>query len=226
MLESLFGGAQSANLGIMTVIVGIILSFVLALIIAFVYKKTHEGISYSKTFTVTLVLMSVLISIVMVVIGNNLAKAFTLLGAFAIIRFRTAVKDTRDTAFVFWALVTGMAVGTRNYGMAVVSTVMVAVIIYSLKKFNFGSMRHYDHLLTFMFNAAEGGGGAYQAVFDKYLKESSLINVATREGNMLDFTFNITLDRTANEVAFMNELKTVSGISNVNLIATSKDAEY
>lgn len=220
--------SNAATFNPLQIIVNICLAFFLALGIAFIYKKTHVGISYSKSFVVTLILLSVLISVVIAVIGNSLAKAFTLLGAFTIIRFRTAIKDTKDTAFVFWSLVTGMAVGTGNYILSLIATVMIGFIIFILHRFNFGSMRHYEHLLNFILDTTQNSSDAYKNIFEKYIKGSDLINVATKEDGVkkLDFSFTVRLINPSDESSFVDELSRVRGISNINFIAASKNAEY
>ena len=79
-------------------------ALVMGLVIAITYKKTHRGFSYSQGFAVTLVLITVITAFIIIFIQDNVARAIGIFGAFSIIRFRTAVKDTRDTAFVFYAL--------------------------------------------------------------------------------------------------------------------------
>lgn len=86
------------------VIFNVLLTFALQMAVVWVYKKTHRGISYSQSFLFTLVMIGVLGAVIMMVVQNNLIGAFALLGAFSLIRFRTIVKDTRDVAFVFFAL--------------------------------------------------------------------------------------------------------------------------
>ena len=83
------------------VALALILSFILALIIGKVYKETHKGVSYSQSYVHTLVIMAVVVSLIMLIIGSNIARAFSLVGALSIIRFRNAVKETRDVGFVF-----------------------------------------------------------------------------------------------------------------------------
>ena len=85
-------------------VINIVLAAVLGFILALVYRYTHKGLSYSQSFTQTVFFVSIIVAIVMMVIGSSLAKAFALVGALSIIRFRTVVKDTRDIAFVFLAL--------------------------------------------------------------------------------------------------------------------------
>jgi hypothetical protein len=100
-------------------LLNMVLALVLGVIIAYVYRYTHKGLSYSQSFTLTLVFVAAIVAVVMMVIGSSLARAFAMVGALSIIRFRTVVKDTKDTAFVFAALAEGMAAGTSSYFLAV-----------------------------------------------------------------------------------------------------------
>ncbi len=112
MFDSLV--AEAETLTIEGVVMRVALSFVLGLGTALLYRKTHQSPSCSRSFINTLVMLAMVTCMVMMVIGNNIARAFSLVGALSIIRFRTAVKDTRDTAFVFFALASGMASGTAR----------------------------------------------------------------------------------------------------------------
>ena len=101
------------------ILINMILAFILGLVISYIYKITHKGLSYSQSFMLTIVFVALIVSMVMMVIGNNLARAFALVGALTIIRFRTVIKDTKDTAYVFLALASGMAAGTSSYFLAI-----------------------------------------------------------------------------------------------------------
>jgi hypothetical protein len=92
-----------------TVLLSLLLAFVLGQVLAWVYYMTHSGLSYSRSYVQSLILITVVVSMVMTVIGNNIITAFGLMGALAIVRFRNVIKDTRDIAFIFCALVVGMA---------------------------------------------------------------------------------------------------------------------
>ena len=113
------------------------LSFTLSLVIGKTYQMTHKGISYSQGNVQTYVLMAVVIALIMLVIGSNIARAFSLVGALSIVRFRNAVKESRDVGFVFWAMAVGMTCGTRFYLMAVFATVVIAVFVFAMHYFNF-----------------------------------------------------------------------------------------
>ena len=90
----------------------LLLSYVLSSMIAWIYRYTHQGISYSQSYTQTLVLLGMVVAPIMLIIGSNLARAFSLVGALPIIRFRNAVKETRDVGFVFVVMAIGMACGS------------------------------------------------------------------------------------------------------------------
>jgi hypothetical protein len=119
---------------VIDVVLAIGLSFVLSVSIAFVYRATHRGVSYSQSFAQTLVLLGMIVALVMLIVGSNLARAFTLGGALSIIRFRNAVKETRDVGFIFLVMVVGMAAGTRFYSLAVISTVAIGGAIYLMTR--------------------------------------------------------------------------------------------
>lgn len=221
-------GENFLNISPLTSAINILLAFALSFVIAWVYKKTHRGLSYSQSFVFSLIMMGTLVSVVMMVIGNSVARAFTLLGSFTIIRFRSAIKDTKDMAFIFWALVTGLAVGTGNYLIAITTTIVTILIVLFLSKINFGSMRSYDHILTFSLELVAGQrDDIYKDVFSKYLKNNSLFNLNTKEDNKkINFTFSIKLINDDNLNKFISELKELGGISQVNLITSKDDIEY
>jgi hypothetical protein len=131
------------------IVINLILSFILGLIISTVYKKTHKGLSYSQSFMITNIFVTVIVCMVIMIIGNNLARAFALVGALSIIRFRTVVKDTKDTAYIFWSLASGMAAGTGSYFLAITGNIILSIIAFILFKTNFGSIVKSEFILQF-----------------------------------------------------------------------------
>ncbi|MBL4843974.1 MAG: DUF4956 domain-containing protein [Planctomycetes bacterium] len=117
------------------------LSFALSLGIGQVYRVTHHGVGYSRSFVQTLVLMGMVTSLIMIVIGSNIARAFSLVGALSIIRFRNAIKETRDVGYIFFAMAIAMACGTRFYSVAIVATLLIAVAMLGLHVAGYGTFR-------------------------------------------------------------------------------------
>lgn len=208
-------------------LINIVLAFALSLIVLFVYKKSHQGLSYSRSLVFSITILSVLSTVVMMVIGSNLARAFTLFGAFTLIRFRTAVKDTRDTTFLFWSIVNGLAVGTGSYGLAVMSTVVLSLIIFFVDKTNITSIRNYDYILNFMLPATKYATPPYQALFDRYLKNSYLLNIATRSGGeKMEYAFDVKFLDSKEISNFLAEVRGIAQIEQVNLVSAKDDIEY
>ena len=131
-------------------LIGLSISFIHGLIISKIYLKTYSGFSFDKTFSFTLILLTVIVSLVMMVISTNIALSLGLLGSLSIIRFRTVVKDTKDTAYIFWALAVGMASGTGSYFLALAGTAMISVIALILHQTNFGSFIKSEFILQFV----------------------------------------------------------------------------
>ena len=122
------------------ILVNIILSFFLGLFISYIYKTTHKGMSYSQSFMITNIFLALIVCMVIMIIGNNIARAFALVGALSIIRFRTVIKDTKDLAYIFWSLASGMAAGTGSYYIAIIGTIIISVVAIILFKTNFNEL--------------------------------------------------------------------------------------
>ena len=131
------------------ILINLVLSFILGVLISLIYKKTHKGLSYSQSFMVTLIFVGVVVAMVMMIIGNNLARAFALVGALSIIRFRTVVKDTKDMGYIFMSLAAGMAAGTSSYFLAVAGTIVLMAIALVLHISNYGSLYKSEFILRF-----------------------------------------------------------------------------
>ena len=123
-------------------------SILCGVLIGLIYIFAHNGASYSRSFTITVVLITPLVASVMLVIGSSIVRAFTLLGALALIRFRNAVKEPWDTAIIFWAVVVGMTIGSKLYGFALVILVSIGALLLVLTKTNFG-VKHKEIMVRF-----------------------------------------------------------------------------
>ncbi|GAA1611436.1 DUF4956 domain-containing protein [Actinoplanes couchii] len=126
----------SGTFSVGDIAIALSLSFVLSAFIAWVYRFTHRNVSYSQSYVQTLVILGMLIALIMLVVGSNIARAFALVGALSVVRFRNAIKETRDVGFIFLVMGVGMAAGTRFYTLAVVAAVAISLIILVMFRFN------------------------------------------------------------------------------------------
>ena len=109
-------------------LIAILLSFVLSLFIVFVYRITYAGVNYSRNFTGCLMMLSMVTTLVILVISSNMVLSLGMVGALSIVRFRTAVKEPADTAFLFWAIATGIICGAGYITVAVLATLLLGLL--------------------------------------------------------------------------------------------------
>lgn len=205
-------------------VVALVLSFFLCLIIAYFYRETHQGLSYSVSFVHTMIIMGVTVSIIMLIIGSNIARAFALVGALSIIRFRNAVKDSRDVGFIFMTMAVGMAVGTGFYGAAIVFTVFVSAMVYFLYRFDIGAVTSQEMLLKLHTPVDLDYHTAFNDSFLAHLRDYALLSVETiRDGGLLELVYSVELKRDADERAFLEDLRGLVGENKVALLPGQHD---
>jgi len=204
------GPLMDGGFGVWETIIALSLSFALNLLLAYFYRQTHRGLSYSSSFVHAMIIMGVTISIIMLIIGSNIARAFTLVGALSIIRFRNAVKDSRDVAFIFVAMAIGMGVGTGFYLTAVIFALFACGMIYFLSRFEIGASTSREVLLKV--NLPEGID--YHVVFDdlfyRYLRESSMLSVETLHDGAIELVYSIEFKRAKDEPPFLDEVRALA----------------
>jgi hypothetical protein len=202
-----------------------LMAFILGLFISYTYKKTHQGLSYSQSFVLTIIFVTIIIGFVMMVIGNSLARAFALVGALSIIRFRTVVKDTKDTAYVFMALAVGMGAGTGNYFIAIYATAFMTGVAWILYKFNFGVQRSSDFILRFYFDKTVDGN--YVAYINQHSDNNALLHMEPSGDNKkLYMTYDISLKEDVDMNNFITDFSKISGVSEVVLVSSKNDITY
>jgi uncharacterized membrane protein YhiD involved in acid resistance len=202
------------------VVVSLLLSFVLCLAIGWVYKITHRGASYTQSFVHTLVLNGMVVAVVMLIIGSNIARAFALVGALSIIRFRNAVKETRDVGFIFFTMAIGMAVGTKFYLLAVIAAVVISLVILIMTRFDFYAQRAVSQILKIRVPNNAEFDTLFDNVFVKYTTTSELISVDSVQSGMLtELTYSVGLKKQSKIQEFLSEIKLLNGNNRVTLIA-------
>lgn len=207
-------------------IINMSLAVVLGVVVSAVYRHTHKGLSYSQSFTLTIIFVTLIVAIVMMVIGSSLSRAFALVGALSIIRFRTVVKDTKDTAYVFIALALGMAAGTGNYFLAVVASVFFCGLSFALHKLNYGALYQSEFILRFGFEQSYGSA-SYLELIKEYAKRSNLLHIEpSGDGEYLNLTYDLNLHDGVTAEQLTSAFGKLEGVSQVTLIASKSDVDY
>lgn len=206
------------------VLIAMSLSFFLSLGMAWVYRLTHRGLSYSVSFVHTIVIMAVTVSVIMLIIGSNLARAFALVGALSIIRFRTAIKEPRDIGFIFMAMATGMACGVRLPLIAVMFTLFVLPAVYFLHRFRIGDMPNSEILLKVLVPEGLDHEAALDDVFAAHLRDHTLLGLETvRGGTLLELVYSIQFAAGADQRAFLDAVRVVNGNNKVTLLTGAQN---
>ena len=194
----------------------LLLSFALSIFIVNIYQWTHTKVP-QKSFTDTLIILCMLISVVMVIIGDSIARAFSLVGALSIIRFRTAIQDPRDIGFVFYALAVGMAVGAGNPSVAILATFLIGIIILGMYYWHqrFGNDNEFS--LEFCLPPDQNSETVYRSVFDKYVIYERLLEKRIKKSQMVELTFRVKLENPQEWLTFFNELSRIENVTEVKM---------
>jgi uncharacterized membrane protein YhiD involved in acid resistance len=202
------------------VVVSLLLSFVLCSAIGWVYQISHRGASYTQSFVHTLVLNGMVVAVIMLIIGSNIARAFALVGALSIIRFRNAVKETRDVGFIFFSMAIGMAIGTKFYLLAVIAAVVISLLILIMTRFNWYAHRVVSQILKVQVSNEAPFDTLFDDLFVRYTSAAELISVDSIRGGMLtELTYSVGLKRQEKIQEFLAEIKRLNGNNRVTLIA-------
>lgn len=217
---------QSSTFTVLDIVLVLGMSFCLSLAVGWVYRYTHRGVSYSQSYVHTLVIMGTVVSLIMLIIGSNLARAFALVGSLSIIRFRNAVKETRDVGFIFIALAIGMAVGTRFYLLAIFATAILSAIAVALYRFNMFAKEVRERLLRIQFPIGLDYETALREPFRSHLDEHRLISVETvRAGALQELVYSVVLKPRTLAQRLLEDIRTANAGNKVTLILGQQEID-
>ncbi len=203
----------------------LLLSFVLGTAIAALYSNTHKGLSYSRNMVHSLVMLSMIVTMVMLVVGDSVARAFGLVGALAIIRFRTVVRDARDTTFIFLALAVGIAVGAEAHAIAVLGTVLIGAVSAVLQWTNFAT-RHADTGLLRVRGEATLAP-ALDQVLPNWCRTHELVALREGgEGGTSEYSYEIRLFHPTEREELLAAVRGLEGAKQVTVAIEEKAEEW
>lgn len=217
----MFEGLENVDLFPMTaadVLVNILVALVCGVVISLIYRRTYRGPGYSVSFANAIILLAMVTAVVMLVIGNNLARAFGLVGAMSIIRFRTAVKETQDIVFIFFSLATGMAAGVGYHMIAIVGTVCIGATLLVLVRSGVTAPGHKEYLLQLAYSGNGDAAATYLPLFKEYCRRYKVINVRSLdEQGLLELSYYVKFEDERQNQEFVQRLRRTDGVRNINL---------
>ena len=206
------------------ILVRLAMSFLLGGVIAGLYRWLRRRDPISPSFPPTLVFLSILIAMVTQVIGDNVARAFSLVGVVSIVRFRTVVRDTQDTAFVILSVVVGMAVGANHLVVALLGLLMVAIAALLMQPRRRHGHWPYENCNLLIRVARDGDcRGVVQEVFKKHIEAWEEVELATgQKGVSLEINYLVRLRKTALPMDLVTELHRIPDVEKVELKRVSE----
>lgn len=214
ILEAL--AQMQVKMPIETVLLILLIAFIISLIIYITYKHTYSGVMYNPRFNVSLIMITMITTIVMVVIGSNISVSLGMVGALSIIRFRTAVKDPRDTAFIFWSVVSGLACGTQNYTIVIAGSLVLCLILFMFKK-----CASSDKRFVLIVKGTNINISMVEKLLKSNLKGYLCKGKYINKDNM-ELIYDIKLDKKKDNKV-VEEIHSLQGVSTVNLVANNTD---
>ena len=212
-------GNLTSTVSFFDVFSALFLSFALSLVLGWVYRATHRGVSYSQQYVHTLVMMGTTVSLIMLIIGSNVARAFALVGALSIIRFRNAMKETRDVGFIFLVMAIGMAVGTRFYLLAIFATAALSAFVLLMTRFSMFAKDVTERVLRIRFPIDRDFETAFEGTFRTHLEEYRVISLETvRAGILQELVLSVVLKRSTTPGALLEALRAVNDNNKVTLV--------
>ncbi|MEO8481181.1 MAG: DUF4956 domain-containing protein [Acidobacteriota bacterium] len=207
--------------------INLFVAFGCGLLLSTTYRRTYRGVSYSSTFDRSLITLSVITAIVIMVIGNNLARAFGLVGAMSIVRFRTALKDAQDLVFVFCSLAVGLASGVGLHLFAVMGTLFLTLILFVMAKTNFGLLGHREFVLQLAVAPPTGQDVAtiYSPVLDRLCRTYRVLAARSGGGDAeIDLTFYVELAKDSDLPQLTHALGALPGVTRANVFYDEEPA--
>lgn len=213
--------ATDVEVALTLVVVRQLFAFALGCVVAGVYRLSHgKPGNQSLEMMATLVLLTVLIAMMTAVIGDNVARAFSIVGALSIVRFRTVVEDTRDTAFVIFAVAVGLAVGAGHLLIPVVTIPIVAIAahLFRPRKLTTATAESNDYILTVRVGAAHSEDRILQESFARSFESVRLLAMSSaRQGAAFEKSYAVSLRNQQVATNVVGEIHGIEGVQSVEL---------
>ena len=209
------------DLSIEVIITRLAVSMVIAGFIFLSYRLSHAGSIYSKKFNVSLAALTVITTTVMIVIGNNLAMSLGMVGALSIVRFRTAIKDSRDTVYIFWTIVTGICCGAGDYQVAALGSAFVFVLMLI-----FGRIRN-DNRVLLIIRAARTNEERVEALIFQHYSRKANMRVKNTTETSVEFIYEMSKkileqDRKSG-ISITDEIYALGNVEYFNIVTQNDD---
>ena len=206
----------SADITVSGAVITMLVAIVFGAVIGLTYYKTQEE-NYQRSMAVTLLMLPIILSVIIMFVGSNIARAFSLAGTLSIIRFRSAPGDPKDIGFIFFDIAAGLACGVGLYGYGAIFVVLLCVVMILIEKFGLFEKKSVEKTLRITIPESLNYQGAFDEILKKYTKKYTLTRIKTTDlGSLFELNYNVIMLHDEDEQEFINELRCRNG--NLNII--------
>ena len=210
IFSNIFSSQTIAPSAILTILFSMVLALATGLFIAWVYRHNYRGVMYSNNFTLSLIMMTLITCPVVMCIRESIQLSMGMVGALSIVRFRTAVKDPLDTAYMFWALTMGILLGAGQFFLTACAVIAIGLLLTALVHFQTKATNSYLLVLRMGEEAERGVAMTVGAMKNQQLKSKTV------SGNFIEATYEVRADKPD---ALLGKLRTIPGVQDATLIA-------
>jgi uncharacterized membrane protein YhiD involved in acid resistance len=223
-LQTLLGPNRLLNFA--EVLVAFSAVFILSSILTTVYRITHHGLSYSRVFVQAMILASITSCMMIMVIGNNLARGLGILGALAIIRFRTPVRDPRDMVFLFCCLAVGIGCGARVFAVASAGALFFSAVALYLHWAPFSAKSEFEGLLRLLLPPDSKSHTELQSIFEAHLSSATLVAVReAAQGDLLEYSYQTRMLNNESQHMLMSAIQELPDVIEPSLLMQRSTVE-
>ncbi len=205
---------SSAGVSPLFVVQNMTIALILSIFVGVTYKITYSGVAYNKKFNTSLIMMSLISTMVMSILGSSLALSLGMVGALSIVRFRTAVKDPRDTTYIFWAIGIGLGAGSSNYYIVAVGTVFVAAVSLMMTL----TFKEKETYLIIVRGELDSLQEVRAGLFKAY--NASKLRSETITEDYVEIVYQVKF-KDEKDVEAYEDLKEIEGVHFVNMVSQS-----
>lgn len=211
----------STEITVASALIAMLVAVAFGAAIGYTYYKTREEY-YQRSMAVTLLMLPIILSVIILFIGSNIARAFSLAGTLSIIRFRSAPGDPMDIGFIFFDIAAGLACGVGLYGYGAIFVAILCVIILITEKCKIFEKKAVQKTLKITIPENLNYQDTFDDILEKYTKKYYLARIKTTDlGSLFELCYTVTMLSDANEKEFIDELRCRNGNLNINLAVTA-----
>ena len=213
----------SSDITVLSALTTIFAAVILGVMVTVIYYKTQDDTTYQRSMAITLLMLPVILSVIILFVGSNIARAFSLAGTLSIIRFRSAPGDPKDIGFIFFDIAAGLACGVGLYAYGFLFVLILGILLIIVEKGRFFEKKYIQKTLKITIPENLNYEGAFDDILEKYTKKYTLMKIKTTDlGALFELNYHVTMQAGQNEQEFLNELRVRNGNLNIVLSVLPK----